>query len=50
MGRSYGGRIGSCPVTEEISDRLVRLPLYNDLNEAEQDLIIHTIQNFRIRG
>lgn len=49
MGRRYGGRPGNCPVTEEISDRLVRLPLYNDLSEAEQALIIRTIQDFRVR-
>ena len=28
---TYGGRPGDCPVTEDISNRLLRLPLYNDL-------------------
>ena len=33
MGRKFGGKIGDCPVTEKISDRLLRLPFYNDLTE-----------------
>jgi dTDP-4-amino-4,6-dideoxygalactose transaminase len=36
MGRKFGGERGDCPVTEEMSDRLVRLPFYNDLTEADQ--------------
>jgi len=32
MAKKFGGTIGGCPVTENISDRLVRLPFYNDLN------------------
>jgi dTDP-4-amino-4,6-dideoxygalactose transaminase len=32
MGENFGGKIGDCPVTENISDRLVRLPFYNDLD------------------
>jgi dTDP-4-amino-4,6-dideoxygalactose transaminase len=31
MGRSLGGQPGDCPVTEDVSDRLLRLPVYNDL-------------------
>ena len=27
MGRRYGGREGQCPVTEDVSDRLLRLPV-----------------------
>jgi dTDP-4-amino-4,6-dideoxygalactose transaminase len=36
MGRKYGGKPGDCPVTENISDRLVRLPFYNELTESQQ--------------
>jgi dTDP-4-amino-4,6-dideoxygalactose transaminase len=43
MGRRFGGRQGQCPVTEDVSDRLLRLPFYNSLSEADQDLIIETI-------
>jgi dTDP-4-amino-4,6-dideoxygalactose transaminase len=32
MGKIFGGKIRDCPVTENISDRLVRLPFYNDLD------------------
>jgi dTDP-4-amino-4,6-dideoxygalactose transaminase len=40
MGRQFGGRPGQCPVTEDISDRLLRLPFYNAMTRAEQDLVI----------
>ncbi len=46
MGRKFGGRAGDCPVTETVSDRLVRLPFYNDLSEDDQALVIDTIRNF----
>lgn len=47
MGRHYGGRPGSCPVTEDVSDRLVRLPFYNELTDAEQDEVIAAVRAFR---
>ncbi len=43
MGRRFGGRPGQCPVTEDVSDRLLRLPFYNSLSETDQDLVIETI-------
>jgi dTDP-4-amino-4,6-dideoxygalactose transaminase len=43
MGRQFGGRQGQCPVTEEISDQLLRLPLYNSLSESQQDRVIEAI-------
>lgn len=46
MGRKYGGQVGDCPVTEDISDRLVRLPFYNDLTQDEQQLVIHALTRF----
>jgi dTDP-4-amino-4,6-dideoxygalactose transaminase len=46
MGRRFGGRPGDCPVTEEVSDRLVRLPLYNDLSPETQAEVIADIQAF----
>lgn len=46
MGRALGGKDGDCPVTEDISDRLVRLPLYNDLTEDEQMRVIHAMFAF----
>jgi dTDP-4-amino-4,6-dideoxygalactose transaminase len=46
MGRRFGGRPGDCPVTEDISDRLLRLPFYNDLTETEQCQVIEAIMQF----
>lgn len=46
MGQQYGGKPGDCPVTENISDRLVRLPFYNDLSEADQAYTIETVLSF----
>ena len=47
MGRRFGGKPGDCPITEALSERLLRLPLYNTLTEAEQDQVIETIVGFR---
>jgi len=44
MGRTFGGKQGDCPVTESMSDRLVRLPFYNNLAEAEQQRVVDTIK------
>ncbi len=49
MGRRLGGQPGDCPVTEEISDRLLRLPFYYDLTENDQARVISAIQEFRER-
>ena len=46
MGRQFGGREGTCPVTEDTSDRLVRLPFYNSLNPAQQDRVIEAVLEF----
>jgi dTDP-4-amino-4,6-dideoxygalactose transaminase len=43
MGEKFGGRPGDCPVTEDISDRLLRLPFYNSLTESEQQYVIGEI-------
>lgn len=47
MGRQFGGVEGDCPVTEDISDRLLRLPFYNDLNEADQSRVVDAINEFK---
>ena len=46
MGRRFGSRDAKCPVTEEKSDRLVRLPFFNTLSAAQQDLVIKAIRDF----
>ena len=47
MGRKFGGKPGDCPVTEDISSRLVRLPFYNRLTGAEQLEVIEAVKLFR---
>jgi dTDP-4-amino-4,6-dideoxygalactose transaminase len=46
MGQRHGGRRGMCPVTEDVSDRLLRLPFYVGLSPAEQDDVIDSILGF----
>jgi dTDP-4-amino-4,6-dideoxygalactose transaminase len=43
MGRLFGGKEGDCPVTEFVSDRLLRLPFFNSLTELDQDRVIEAI-------
>lgn len=46
MGRRYGGQEGDCPVTEDISDRLLRLPFYNSMTDEEQERVIAALFSF----
>jgi dTDP-4-amino-4,6-dideoxygalactose transaminase len=46
MGRKFGGFEGQCPVTEAVSDQLVRLPLYFGLTNAEQSDVIEAVLAF----
>ena len=46
MGQRFGGRPGDCPVTEDVSDRLLRLPFYNDLDEEGQSRVVEAIKQF----
>ncbi len=46
MGRKFGGLEGDCPVTEDISDRLVRLPFFHTLNEKAQERVVAVVQEF----
>jgi dTDP-4-amino-4,6-dideoxygalactose transaminase len=46
MGLTFGGKVDDCPVTEDLSDRLVRLPLYYDLSHEQQTRVIQAIHSF----
>ena len=46
FGRALGGREGQCPVTEDVADRLVRLPFFTALTEDEQDEVIEAVLAF----
>ncbi len=48
MGQRFGGKIGDCPVTERVSDQLLRLPFHNALTEEEQERVIESILEFKI--
>jgi dTDP-4-amino-4,6-dideoxygalactose transaminase len=43
MGIRFGGQPGMCPVTEDVSDRLLRLPFYTELSEDDQARVIAAI-------
>ena len=47
MGRRFGGREGDCPVTERVSERLLRLPFYNDMSEADQAFVVDTMSKYK---
>lgn len=46
MGRKFGGKEGLCPVTEDISDRLLRIPFFNSLTQADQQKVTERIRSF----
>lgn len=50
VGRGHGGRPGACPVTEDLSDRLLRLPFYNELTEDDQTRVIDAVLAFRCQN
>ena len=45
MGRGFGGKEGDCPRTAAVSDRLVRLPFFNDLTEEDQARVVQAIHD-----
>lgn len=46
MGRQFGGQPGDCPVTEDLSDRLLRLPFFYSLTDEEQAEVIAAVTSF----
>lgn len=47
MGRRFGSGEGGCPVTADVSDRVLRLPFYNDLTEADQARVVGAVMEFK---
>jgi len=45
-GRRWGGKDGDCPVAEDVSARLLRLPFFFSLTDTEQAAIIDSICSF----
>ncbi len=48
FGRRYDSKPGSCPVSESVSDRLLRLPLFYALTEAEQSRVLEAVTSFKL--
>ena len=46
MGQQFGGQEGDCPVTESVSDRLLRLPFHNNLSETDLENVVAAIKSF----
>ena len=46
MGRRYGGAPGDCPVAEDLSARLLRLPFFADLEESDQKRVVDAVRAF----
>ena len=46
MGVRLGGRQGDCPVTEDLSDRLLRFPFFTGMSSLEQSQVIDAVRAF----
>jgi dTDP-4-amino-4,6-dideoxygalactose transaminase len=46
MGLRFGGRQGDCPVTEDLADRLLRLPFFTGMSSSEQSQVIDAVRGF----
>lgn len=46
MGRRFGGKPGDCPVTETVSERLVRLPFHYALKEEDLDRVVAAVREY----
>jgi len=47
MGQGFGYKAGDCPITENVSDQLVRLPFHNALSSSDQEQVIDAILDFK---
>ena len=48
MGQTFGGAEGMCPVTEDRSARLIRLPFYTGMTDSEQARVIEHVLSFKL--
>ena len=46
MGHTFGYREGDLPITEDLSGRLLRLPIYYEIEPAEQHAVVNEINRF----
>jgi dTDP-4-amino-4,6-dideoxygalactose transaminase len=47
MGLALGGKPGDCPVTEDVSGRLLRLPFFGDLTDEDLAHIVAAVRSFK---
>jgi dTDP-4-amino-4,6-dideoxygalactose transaminase len=47
MGMNFGGKEGDCPVTEMMSDRLVRLPFYSGISPEDLQRVVEAATTFK---
>ena len=43
-------RVADCPVTDDVSGRLIRLPFFNDMTASEQDQVCESTLRFLERA
>jgi dTDP-4-amino-4,6-dideoxygalactose transaminase len=48
MGAKFEPKPGGYPVTERISERIIRLPFFNNLSEDQQGFIVDNIKFFEV--
>lgn len=48
MGEKFGGKAGDCPVTEQVSDQLLRLPFYTNMTDEDQMRVIEALKEFSV--
>lgn len=48
MGQRFAARAAQCPVTENVSNRLLRLPLYNDLTNDQLASVVEAVRSFKV--
>jgi dTDP-4-amino-4,6-dideoxygalactose transaminase len=46
MGLRFGGHQGDCPITEDLADRLLRLPFFTGMSSSEQSQVIDAVRGF----
>jgi dTDP-4-amino-4,6-dideoxygalactose transaminase len=46
MGLRFGGRQGDCPNTEDLADRLLRLPFFTGMSSSELTQVIDAVRGF----
>jgi dTDP-4-amino-4,6-dideoxygalactose transaminase len=50
MGQKFGGQVGNWPITEKVSERLIRLPFYTGMTENQQDEVLSIFREFVVNG